>query len=197
VVRDLRLAWSTDFPGSTTQEEIRIATENVVGELAAAGATVEDVVPDVDMALQNEIGEELFNLLAATFLAEPTALSEVANDASEGSNPLEAYLTALDRRDSIMRAWEEFFADRDALILPAGTNTAERHGEEPTGPQEYPYALSAVSGCPMVVVPAGVDRQGLPFGLQIIGKRWDDERLLGIAEAVSELTGGFRRPPGY
>jgi amidase len=83
-----------------------------------------------------------------------------------------------------------------ALILPAGTNTAEPHGEEPTGPQEYPYALSAVSGCPMVV-PAGVDRQGLPFGLQIIGKRWSDERLLGIAEVVSELAGGFRRPPGY
>lgn len=49
----------------------------------------------------------------------------------------------------------------------------------------------------MVVLPAGVDSQGLPFGLQIIGKRWDDERLLGITESVSELTGGFRRPPGY
>jgi len=197
VVRDLRIAWSTDFPGSTTQEEIRIATENVVGELAEAGATVEEVMPDVDVALQNELGEELFDLLAGTFTAEPTAFSEVANDASQGTNLLEAYLTALDRRDSIMRAWERFFADRDALILPAGTNTAERHGEEPTGPQEYPYALSAVSGCPMIVVPAGVDQQGLPFGLQILGKRWDDEHLLAIAEAVSELTGGFRQPPGY
>jgi amidase len=37
----------------------------------------------------------------------------------------------------------------------------------------------------------------LPFGLQIIGKRWSDERLLGIAESVAELTGGFQRPPGY
>jgi amidase len=49
----------------------------------------------------------------------------------------------------------------------------------------------------MVVIPAGVDNQGLPFGLQMIGKRWADERLLGIAESVSELTGGFRPPPGY
>jgi Asp-tRNA(Asn)/Glu-tRNA(Gln) amidotransferase A subunit family amidase len=49
----------------------------------------------------------------------------------------------------------------------------------------------------MIVVPAGVDIQGLPFGLQIIGKRWDDERLLGIAESVYGLTGGFRQPPGY
>jgi amidase len=97
----------------------------------------------------------------------------------------------------VMRAWEEFFADRDVLIMPAGTRTAELHGEELTEPQEYPYALSALSGCPMVVIPAGVDNQGLPFGLQIIGRRWDDERLLSIAESVSELTGGFRQPPGY
>jgi amidase len=95
-----------------------------------------------------------------------------------------------------MRVWEEFFSRWDALIFPAGTYTAERHGEEPTEPsQEYPYALLAVSGCQMVVVPAGVDNQGLPFGLQLLGKRWDDERLLDIAEALSKLTGGFRRAP--
>jgi amidase len=197
VVRDLRIAWSTDFPGSTTQDEIRVATEGAVRELAAGGATVERRMPDVDLRLQYELGVELFDLLAGTFAAEPTAFSEMANDASEGGNPLETYLTALDRRDGLMWAWEEFFSGWDALILPAGTNTAERHGEEPTEPQEYPYALSAVSGCPMVVVPAGIDRQGLPFGLQIIGGRWDDERLLGIAEVVSELTGGFHQPPGY
>lgn len=87
--------------------------------------------------------------------------------------------------------------DRDVLIMPAGTSTAERHDEETSGPEEYPFALSAVSGCLMVVIPAGVEQQGLPFGLQIIGKRWDDERLLDIAESVWQLTGGFRRPPGY
>jgi amidase len=46
-------------------------------------------------------------------------------------------------------------------------------------------------------VPPGVDGRGLPFGLQILGKRWDDERLPGIAEWLSELTGGFRRPSEY
>jgi Asp-tRNA(Asn)/Glu-tRNA(Gln) amidotransferase A subunit family amidase len=49
----------------------------------------------------------------------------------------------------------------------------------------------------MVVIPAGVDSQGLPFGLQIPGKAWGDERLLDVAESLPELTGGFRRPPGY
>lgn len=196
---DLRIAWSFDFPGSETQDEIRGATEAMIRELAAGGATVERCVPDLDLQLQYELGAELFDLLAGAFSAEPTTFSELAGDVSQAEqrSPLEAYLMALDRRDGLIRAWEKFFAEWDALILPAGTNTAERHGEEPTEPQEYPYALSAVSGCPMIVVPAGVDRQGLPFGLQVIGKRWSDERLLGIAEVVSELTGGFRQPPGY
>jgi Asp-tRNA(Asn)/Glu-tRNA(Gln) amidotransferase A subunit family amidase len=98
----------------------------------------------------------------------------------------------------MMGAWEQFFSHQDALIVPAGTNTAERHGEEPADPsQEYPYALSQISGSPMVVVPAGVDGQGLPFGLQVLGRRWDDERLLVIAQLLSELMPGFRRPSGY
>ena len=49
----------------------------------------------------------------------------------------------------------------------------------------------------MVVVPAGVDGRGLPFGLQVLGYRWADERLLEIALMLSKLTPGLRRPPGY
>jgi amidase len=195
---DLSIAWSSEFPGSDTQDEIRNVMERVSGQLAEEGATVEQSMPDVDLGRQFELGEELFDLLAGTFPEEPTTFSEESSVASKERDSLEAYLLAWDRRDDVMRAWEEFFADRDALIMPAGTRTAERHSEEPTEPsEEYPYALSALSGCPMVVVPAGVDNHGLPFGLQIIGKRWSDEQLLGIAESVSELTGGFQRPPGY
>ena len=111
----------------------------------------------------------------------PTAFSEEASVTAKEHDSLEAYLAALHRRDETIRAWNEFFTSWDVLIMPAGTNTAEQHGEELTEPQEYPYALSAVSGCPMVVIPAGVDNQGLPFGLQILARRWDDERLLAIA----------------
>ena len=194
---DLRIAWSSESPGSETQEEIRTAVESLIRELAGGGAIVEQSMPDVNLIHQYELGEELFDLLAGTFPEEPTAFSEEASVTPKEHDSLEAYLTALHRRDQMIRAWNEFFTGWDVLIMPAGTSTAARHGEELTVQQEYPYAISAVSGCPMVVIPAGVDDQGLPFGLQILARRWDDERLLGIAESVSELTGSFRRPPGY
>ncbi len=52
------------------------------------------------------------------------------------------------------------------------------------------------SGCPVVVIPAGTDRNGVPFGAQLIGPRWRDERLLAIAEAITAATSGFQPPPG-
>ena len=57
--------------------------------------------------------------------------------------------------------------------------------------------LSQVSGCPMVVIPAGTDSNGVPFGIQVIGRRWHDEQLLTITEAITTVTGGFRAPPGF
>jgi Asp-tRNA(Asn)/Glu-tRNA(Gln) amidotransferase A subunit family amidase len=35
--------------------------------------------------------------------------------------------------------------------------------------------LSQVSGCPMVVIPVGIDANGVPFGIQLIPRRWHDE----------------------
>ena len=124
---------------------------------------------------------------------EPTAFSEETGATSEGGGrkPLENYLEAPDRRDH---------AGPGRVLRRMGcTHRADRHGEEHLdSSEEYPYALSQISGCPMVVMPAGVDDQGLPpFGLQIIGRRWCDERLLGIAELLAGSAVGFRRPPGY
>ncbi len=103
----------------------------------------------------------------------------------EESSSLAAYLMALGRRDGVMIVWEEFFADWDVLVMPAGTSEAEQHGEESTEPsQDHPLSLSEVSGCPMIVILAGVDSQGLPFGRQILARRWDDEWLLDIAESL-------------
>ena len=195
----LRIAWSPGFPGASTQDEIGAAAEEAARGLAERGASVEAAFPAVNPRDQYELAEKIFSLLAGTFSDAPTSFSEETSAGSaSGRNPLEDYLTALNRRDGMMRAWEEFFSHRDALVLPAGTKTAERHGEEPNDPSgEYPYALSQISGCPMVVVAAGVDGRGLPFGLQVLGRRWDDERLLAIAQLLSDLTTGFRRPPGY
>jgi amidase len=75
-VSDLHIAWSSEFPESSTQDEIRTAVEGVARELTGGGARVEASMPDVDLRHQYELGEELSDLLAFTFSADPSVFSE-------------------------------------------------------------------------------------------------------------------------
>jgi len=54
-----------------------------------------------------------------------------------------------------------------------------------------------LTGHPAGVMPLGFDRDGLPFGVQAVGRRWHDLRLLAIMKPLAERTGGFVRPAGY
>jgi amidase len=129
-------------------------------------------------------------------------------DAQKQPATLAQYLEALHRRDQSIIAWEQFFAKWDVLLCPPSMITAFPHCE--TGSplrvdgQEVAYwavnghcTLFNYSGHPAVVLPYKLDDDGLPIGVQIVGKRWDESRLLAIAKAVSQVTGEFCRPPDY
>ena len=53
-----------------------------------------------------------------------------------------------------------------------------------------------LTGNPVVVVPLAQTKAGLPIGVQVVGKRWNDIALLAVAEQLTHVTGGFRFPPG-
>jgi amidase len=54
-----------------------------------------------------------------------------------------------------------------------------------------------VTGHPVVLVPIGLSMEGLPIGVQLVGRRSTEAELLNAAEQISRATGGFRAPPGY
>jgi amidase len=51
-----------------------------------------------------------------------------------------------------------------------------------------------LTGHPVVVIPIGRDPDGLPIGIQIVGRRWEDERVLAIAAILAEAAGRFEPP---
>jgi amidase len=71
--------------------------------------------------------------------------------------------------------------------------------------QPVPYRLGGtgytspfnLTGHPVVVLPLARSAEGLPIGVQVVGQRWSEMKLLAIAEQLTELTGPFQRPPGY
>jgi Asp-tRNA(Asn)/Glu-tRNA(Gln) amidotransferase A subunit family amidase len=50
-------------------------------------------------------------------------------------------------------------------------------------------------GNPAVVIPVGRSDEGLPIGLQIIGRPWQEEQVLSVAAALEALCGAWRIPP--
>jgi len=126
--------------------------------------------------------------------------------APEGPAPTVGDLArVLHRRAALIVAMESALADFDAFLCPAGISTAP-----PVAPPRSPIPVDGeevdsrfvdhylypwnLLGNPAVVVPARVADDGLPIGVQLVGRRFDDEALLEVARAVAEVTGGFRPP---
>jgi Asp-tRNA(Asn)/Glu-tRNA(Gln) amidotransferase A subunit family amidase len=52
-------------------------------------------------------------------------------------------------------------------------------------------------GAPAVAVPVARSQDGLPIGVQVVGRPFDDERVLELAAIIEGGCGGYRPPPGY
>ena len=195
----LRIAFAPTFPSFPVAAEMREAVEEFAGRLSALGAVVEEAaLPQVDFQQELASTGALIGMMMGAFQQEE----------QERPTTLAQYLEALDIRDQSIAAWEQFFEKWDVLLCPPSMMTAFPHCE-PGSPlhvdgQEVSYwmvsAHSTVfnyTGHPAVVLPYPLDHDGLPIGIQLVGKRWDESRLLAIARALSEVTGTFQRPPGY
>jgi amidase len=197
-LNDLRIAVAPTFPGFPVAAEIRASVEELAKQLIPLCADVSAAtLPPLDFNQELTRAGELISMITGAFQAEeqaqPTTLAH--------------YLEALDRRDRSILAWEQFFEQWDVLLCPPSMVTAFPHCE-PGSPlwvddQEAVYGMVSAhstvfnyTGHPAVVLPYKLDREGLPIGIQLVGQRWHESRLLAAARVLSQVTGAFQRPPG-
>jgi aspartyl-tRNA(Asn)/glutamyl-tRNA(Gln) amidotransferase subunit A len=110
------------------------------------------------------------------------------------------YLKAQQVRTLIRRDFDAAFASVDALVTPTAPGLAFRIGEKVDDPlQMYlqdVFTLSCnLASLPGISLPCGFSRSGLPMGVQLLGKPFDEARLLRIARAYERETRFFERAP--
>jgi len=113
-------------------------------------------------------------------------------------------LNILLMRDALRGAFLAKMEEFPILLCPVCAVPAFKHGERNwtvAGRNvEYLKAMSYsqwfnLLGNPAAVVPVGKSPEGLPIGVQIVGRPWEEEAVLAVAAKIEEACGGFSRPP--
>ncbi len=131
--------------------------------------------------------------------------TEFMNDALEQPAPtVEQLLLNLAKRDriraSLLRQMEEY----PVLLMPPCGVTAFPHRSRrwPVGDTEIglfqammPATQFNLLGLPAVVIPFGMSAEGLPIGVQLVGRPYEEEIILDLAERLEAVRGPFPAPP--
>jgi amidase len=125
-------------------------------------------------------------------------------------NPsLKGYFEALTERDNFTAQIDAALEPWDVWLVPVAATTAFTHrpawSAVDIDGKLYPHAVANgayampfnLSGHPAVVIPIGQTQNGLPIGMQVVGKRWKEIEMLAIAQEIDRIFGAFQNPSGY
>jgi aspartyl-tRNA(Asn)/glutamyl-tRNA(Gln) amidotransferase subunit A len=114
------------------------------------------------------------------------------------------YVRAQKIRTLIKRDFEEVYAQGvDAILTPATPSAAFGIGEKGTDDPVEMYLNDIftvtvnMAGLPGIAVPAGLDAQGLPLGLQLIGRAFDEETLFAAGQVIEDAVGRMKLPDSW
>jgi len=110
------------------------------------------------------------------------------------------YLKAQKVRTLIKRDFDEAFKRCDVIVTPTAPTTAFKLGEKTQDPlQMYLSDIYTISinlaGLPALSLPCGFDSEGMPIGLQIIGKHFDESTILRVAYGYEQATEWHKKRP--
>ena len=210
-VKKLRCAVFTSGGGEVpVARDIRAATERAAKALAKAGIAVEEAQPPIQEAaklwfayatadgatlMRSMLGDKL-NLSRERLrngLLAPTEAKSAAD-----------FFIASIQRDTFRVELAKFMERYPILICPPfcstafveGRQTVDVDGKEyPLFAANWPVLFANCAGLPGAVVAGGRDSQGLPTGVQIVGRAFAEEEVLAIAKVLEQELGGFQRPP--
>ena len=223
-LKECRILWTDSFGDLLVTKETSQAVTGFVRNLEDAGCHVEKLVPE--RFNFNECWKtygELFGHMLNPMLPYPakavlkrigpligTDVISRATFKSLNSNS-SSYLESLAVRDKLGLEMEEILSGFDAFLCPVSSAPAFKRrkmgnvhepvdvdGVKIPGNMVIGYtSVFNVTGHPVVTMPLARTGEGLPIGVQVVGKMWNDMNLLDISGMLADITEGFVKPEGY
>ncbi len=212
--RRFRVGLPKEFYFERLESEVRSLVEAAAKKFESLGARVEEVslprlTGAIDQATYAVIAEA--NEYHESQGYYPARAAEYGDDVRghlEWGHKLLAvdYLGALPKRRDVREDFEAAFEEVDVILVPTSPIPAPLIGERQvwvTGERESATRAELlrltrpanVTGFPALSIPCGFTREGLPVGLQLLGPRWGEAKLLAIALAYEEATEWRTRHP--
>lgn len=204
----LRVALTPDFGFAPTERHIRDVFAEKTNLFRHVFARAEDATPDCSGA------DEAFEVLRAlNFLSahlpklragQPIGPNVKANIEEGLRYSAEDVARAMAGQTALYRRWQDFFRNHDVILTPAITISPRSWRElypaeidgKPTRTYFHWLAMAyavTLAGHPALSLPVGLDHDGMPFGLQIVGPRGGDALVLSVAAALEAMLAGDAR----
>ena len=212
-IRKLRVGYFEDDGATPVTEETAAAVRAAADALRQQGFQVEPWRPEnLDRVWQfwwNLFGRAInmaFTPMVQGREAELSPMYRANRENLAKEKPLSAgeLLETQMVRDVLRNAFLAKMEKYPIVLCPAAAIPAFRHREHEweIGGRKVEI-LKAMSysqwfnllGNPGAVVPVGKSPEGLPIGVQIVGRPWEEEAILAVAAKIEQASGGFRRPP--
>jgi amidase len=208
----MRVAWSADLGGLPVDPAVTAALESQRAAFADTGCELEDASPDLrgaDAVFQTQRGVLFVNAFGDLLDQHPTSFKDtIVWNVQVGRSLTGTQVAEAEKlRSQIFSRMREFMQRYEFLIAPVNQvppfpvdqpYVTEINGEKMDNYLDWMRSCSSitVTGHPAISVPCGFTPDGLPVGVQIIGRYRDELGLLQFAHAFEQRTRiGERRPP--
>lgn len=207
-LRGLRIGFPEKFFFDGLDTEVEAAVRGAIARAEVLGADVKPVrLPD--MAAINAVGSIILLAEAAATLEpfvhdRPLFGADVLALLDQGCClPAVDYVNAQRLRRKLQIEFAKMWSDVDCLITPTTPNTAPRIGEELVRLRNIDYDVRTLAtklvrsfnvlGLPALSMPCGLSHQGLPIGLQLVAKPFEEAALLQLGAVLED--NGIGIPP--
>lgn len=155
--------------------------------LPTASLTLPADPTSIRMAALAEVGRELAGDLGD---ARVSRAADISPELHFVIGALEQVPLAPALLDETRAALAEALGDDRVLVMPSAPQAAFQHTDRPPATQADFTSLANVGGLPALAVPAGVDGDGMPVGVQLVGPAGSETRLIALARRIEPQLGG-------